>query len=183
MRLLARETAAALIDIQEKLLPHMEDHEQLLARLLLLARGLRILNIPLMVTEQYPRGLGPTVPELKAALGDQEILEKISFSCCDAPEFMARLREGKRKNIVLAGIEAHVCVLQTVLDLSAAGFTPVVVADCVSSRRAAGVASRRIACERIRAEGGIVTTAESLLFELCRRADNPAFREISHLVK
>jgi hypothetical protein len=180
MRLPAEETAAALIDIQEKLLPHMEDHEQLLARLLLLIRGLGILNIPLMVTEQYPRGLGPTVPELKAALGNQEILEKISFSCCDAPEFMARLREGGRKNIVLAGIEAHVCVLQTVLDLSAAGFIPVVVADCVSSRRAV---DRRIACERIRAEGGIVTTAESLLFELCRGADNPAFREISHLVK
>lgn len=180
MRLPAEQTAAVLIDVQERLLPHMKNHQQLLARLVRLVRGLRLLEIPLLVTEQYPRGLGVTVPELRAVLPGEEILEKISFSCCEAPEFMTRLGALGRKYLVLAGIEAHVCVLQTVLDLSAAGFTPVVAVDCVSSRQAE---DRRIALERIRAEGGILTTSESLLFELCRRADSPVFREISRLVK
>lgn len=180
MRILADRTAAVLIDIQQRLLPHIDNHELVLARTLRLVEGLRLLGIPLLLTEQYPRGLGPTVPELKAVLPEEEALEKISFSCCDAPAFMSRLGETGRKNIVLAGIETHVCVLQTALDLLASGYTPVVPADCVSSRNAE---DRRIACDRIRTEGGILTTSESLLFELCRRADSPVFREISRLVK
>ncbi len=180
MRILADRTAAVLIDVQERLLPHIDNHEQVLARTLRLVSGLRLLGIPLVVTEQYPRGLGPTVGELRAALPEEEVLEKISFSCCDAPAFNSRLEEYGRKTIVLAGIETHVCVLQTALDLLASGYTPVVAADCVSSRNAE---DRHIACGRIRAEGGILTTSESLLFELCRRADSPVFREISRLVK
>jgi nicotinamidase-related amidase len=180
MRILADRTAAVLIDVQERLLPHMENHEQLLARILRLAEGLRLLGIPRLVTEQYPRGLGPTVPELRAALPEEAPLEKISFSCCEDEGFMSRLEGLGRKNVVVAGIEAHVCVLQTVLDLLAAGYIPVVVADCISSRQAG---DRRIACERIRAEGGMLTTSESLLFELCRRAGSPLFKEISRLVK
>jgi nicotinamidase-related amidase len=180
MRLIAEQTAVVVVDIQERLLPHIDNHRQVLARSLRLLRGLRLLDIPLLVTEQYPKGLGPTVEELKKVLPDEEILEKISFSCCGAPDFMARLSALKRPNIVLAGIETHVCVLQTALDLLAAGYTPVVVADCVSSRQAE---DRSIALDRMRSEGCIVTSSESLLFELCRRADSPPFKQISRLVK
>ena len=148
----------------------------------MLLEGCRALGLPIIVTQQYTRGLGPTIPELLEALPQdaREPVEKITFSCCEEPRFMERLEASGRQTVLLCGIEAHVCVAQTAVDLREAGYRPVVVADCVSSRRPL---DRDTALERMRQEGVLVTTAESLLFELTRRAGTDLFRTISRLVK
>ena len=185
MRILREEAAALLIDVQERLFPHMQAREELERSLLTLIRGLGILEVPLLVTQQYTRGLGETIPSLREVLGWQAAepsphLEKRAFSCCDEPDFAAALAGLGRRRVIVAGIEAHVCVLQTVVDLLAGGYTPVVAADCVSSRRAA---DRDTALRRMEAEGALLTTCESILFELTRSSAAQTFRAISQLVK
>lgn len=173
-------TAAVFVDIQERLFPHMEGSGELLERTELLVKGLQLLKVPLFRTEQYPKGLGPTIPELASLLEGEEAIEKIAFSCCDEPEFMKRLKSRSPRFVIIAGIEAHVCILQTCLDLLAARFVPVLVSDCTSSRR---VTDKLVALQRIRQEGAVVTTSESLLFELCRFAGTDEFRALSRLVR
>ncbi len=168
------------IDIQEKLFPHMDRKEALLRKCTMLYEGLRVLEVPLMFTEQYPRGLGYTLPRVKEALGGPEAIEKIAFSCCDEPAFMEPLDKAGRNIIIISGIEAHVCVMQTVNDLVGSGYLPVVVEDCISSRNPD---DKRVALERMRAEGAIITTCESILFELARVAGTDQFKAISRLVK
>ena len=168
------------VDIQERLFPHMEDSEELLERTGLLVKGMQILKVPLLHTEQYPKGLGPTIPELGLLLEGERAVEKIAFSCCDEAVFMDRLKVHSPEIVIIAGIETHVCILQTCLDLIAAQYVPVLVADCTSSRRRA---DKQVALERMRQEGVGVTTSESLLFELCRFAGTDEFRSISQLVK
>ncbi len=180
MRIAASEAILVLVDVQERLFPHMAEREMLERTLPILLAGLRVLEVPLLVTQQYTRGLGPTIPLLQEAVGPQEIIEKIAFSCCDEERFAARLAAAGRRQVILAGIEAHVCVLQTAVDLAALGYRPVVAADCVSSRR---TQDKEVALERMRSEGATVTTSESLLFELCRYAGSDTFRAISRLVK
>lgn len=180
MRLLAGETAAVVIDIQERLFPHMHEGAALLERCCVLVRGLELLEVPILVTEQYPRGLGPTVDRVRECIDGFAPVEKISFSCCDHAPFLDALRVLDRRNVVLAGIEAHVCVLQTAIDLLDAGLRPVLVEDCISSRRPR---DRDVAVERMRHEGAVVTTAESLLFELCRAAGTDRFKSLTRLVK
>lgn len=180
MRLLLNETAAVVIDIQEKLFPHMANSEGLLQNNLKLLKGLAMLSVPVIVTQQYTHGLGPTLKPIIDLFGEFKFTEKISFSCCDEPVFREQLSVMGRRNIVLCGIEAHVCVLQTCVDLMEAGFQPVVVEDCVSSRR---ILDRKVAIDRMAREGALITTLESLLFELTRRAGTPVFKSISALVK
>ncbi len=180
MRILREAAAAAVIDIQEKLLPHIHDGEIILNNCLKLIKGLKILSVPVIITQQYTRGLGPTVLPIKQLFPEFRYIEKITFSCCEEPEFGKELERLAKKNIILCGIEAHVCVLQTCLDLLASGKKPVVVEDCVSSRN---VNDRIIAIERMRQEGAIITTMESLLFELTRMAGNDMFKGISTIVK
>lgn len=180
MRLNREHTAAVFVDIQERLFPHMEGSGELLERTELLVKGLQLLKVPLFRTEQYPKGLGPTIPELASLLEGEEAIEKIAFSCCDEPEFMKRLKSRSPRFVIIAGIEAHVCILQTCLDLLAARFVPVLVSDCTSSRR---VTDKLVALQRIRQEGAVVTTSESLLFELCRFAGTDEFRALSRLVR
>lgn len=180
MRILKEETYAVIIDIQEKLYPHMSEKEKLLANTSTLIKGLKILNIPIIVTQQYTKGLGPTIQPLNDALGQYLAIEKVAFSCCDEPLFMNdQILEGK-KWVIIAGIESHICVLQTVIDLIANGYIPVIIEDCVSSREED---NKRIAVKRMRSEGAIVTSYESVLFELCRYAGTDAFKSISKLVK
>ncbi|MBN2613335.1 MAG: isochorismatase family protein [Bacteroidales bacterium] len=133
-----------------------------------------------MVTQQYTKGLGETVSELGQHLGDMRKIEKLSFSCCGEPVFLQQLESTGKKTVIVAGIETHVCVLQTVLDLLELGYQPVIVEDCTSSRK---FNDKKIALERMRDEGTIITTFESLLFELCKVAGNEKFKAISKLVK
>ena len=180
MRLLKEESVAVVVDIQERLLPHIHEGEVLLSNCIKLITGLKILSIPVLITQQYTKGLGPTVPEIIKMFPEFRHIEKITFSCCEEPEFGKELERLAGKNIILFGIESHVCVLQTCLDLLASGKKPVVVEDCTSSRKEN---DRIIAIERMRQEGAIITTMESLLFEFTRMAGNDIFKRISGIVK
>jgi len=180
MRILKNQTAALLIDAQERLMPHMFQQQDTTKNIITLLQGLKHLNIPLLVSQQYTQGLGGTVEEIRQHLGEHGFVEKNTFSCCDEPTFLEQLDALGKKFVVVAGVETHVCVLQTVIDLLEKGWIPFVVADCVSSRKEK---DKEIALARMRQEGAFITTAESLLFELCRYANNDVFRSISRLVK
>jgi nicotinamidase-related amidase len=180
MRILRKETAAVIIDIQERLFPHIHRHDEIAGRTELLVKGLQVLGMPVLLTQQYTRGLGATIPQIGELFSGEGFIEKTAFSCCDEPAFMETLRESDPKNIILAGIETHVCVLQTALDLISEGFRPVVIEDCVSSRLEN---DRTSALERLRTEGAIISTSESILFELLRFSGTDEFKSISKLVK
>jgi len=180
MRLDAHHCMALCIDIQERLFSHIHAHEELADRCVRLIKGLRVLNIPITVTEQYVKGLGPTIVPIREALGEHEPLEKMTFSCCGVQAIEAAVLGARRHQVIVFGIETHICVLQTVLDLLAQGQTVVVVEDCVSSRSAN---DKRVAIDRMRQQGAIITTMESLLFELLRAAGTDTFKAISAIVK
>jgi nicotinamidase-related amidase len=180
MRILKEETAGVIIDIQERLLPHIHEGDILLRNCLKLIEGLKVLSIPLIITQQYTRGLGQTVPAIIEVLPGSSHIEKISFSCCEEPLFSEKISLLGKQNIILCGIESHVCILQTCLDLLGSGYKPVVAADCISSRRPN---DKLIAIERMRQEGARITSMESLLFELTRFAGNETFKSISGIVK
>lgn len=186
MRIELENTVAVLIDVQERLFPHMHEKEALLSKTLTLLGGLSALQVPLIVTEQYPKGLGSTIPEIRQVLEGVESrigpepLVKSAFSCCDEPTFDEALGTTDRQTVLIAGIESHVCILQTILDLLEGGYEPVLVVDATSSRSAA---DKEIALRRIEREGGRLTTVESILFELTRDSRSPRFKEISRLVK
>lgn len=180
MRINKKSSAALLIDIQEKLFPHMDQNEELLRKCTILIEGLKILGVPLVVTEQYPKGLGRTIKDISSLVEPVPAIEKIAFSCCDEPSVMQHAVIQTHRTIIICGIEAHVCVLQTVIDLHEAGYTAVVVEDCISSRHPG---DKGIALERMRAEGAVITSCESILFELARVAGTDQFKAISRLVK
>lgn len=180
MRILKEDTIGLFIDIQEKLFPHMQEMDQLEQNLITLSAGLKVLEIPFLVTEQYPKGLGITILPLKMAFCDYLAIEKMSFSCCDEPRFTNTLSAADRKNVILCGIETHVCLLQTALDLLQAGYQPIVLEDCVSSRK---ISDKHTAIERMRQEGVIISSLESILFELTRFSGTETFKAISKLVK
>jgi nicotinamidase-related amidase len=180
MRILKENSIGLVIDIQERLVPVMEESEQLTENCGKLIQGLQILGLPLFVTQQYTKGLGETISEIKAVIPGFEYIEKKNFSCLDEPVFAEKLALSGAKNVIICGIESHVCVLQTAIDLKEAGYNPVVIFDCVSSRSFDNV---DLAAERFRHEGILMTSMESILFELIRSAGTPEFKEISKLVK
>ncbi len=180
MRIKRENTAGLFVDIQERLFPHMMEKELLEKNLLTLQEGLKTLEIQVLLTEQYTKGLGLTIPSLRQGMGDIKSIEKITFSCCDEPAFLEKLKTAGKINIVICGIETHVCILQTCLDLLQTGYIPVVIEDCVSSRKAE---DKRIAIERMRQEGAIISSLESILFELTRTSGTETFKAISKLVK
>lgn len=180
MRITKENTVGLIIDIQERLVAVMNEKEILLKNCEILSQGLTELNVPVLVSQQYTKGLGETVPEIRSAIPGFSYFEKKDFSCWDVQEIADKLKDLDAKNIILCGIESHVCVLQTAVDLKEAGLNPIVVTDCVSSRTAANV---ELAKERFRHEGIMMTSYESILFELTRSAGAPEFRAISKLVK
>lgn len=180
MRITKENTVGLVIDIQERLIAAMNEKETLLKNCAILTQGLKELDIPMLVSQQYTKGLGETVPEIQSAFDAFSYFEKKDFSCFGVTEIANRLKDLKAKNIILCGIESHVCVLQTAVDLKAAGLNPIVVTDCVSSRTEANV---ELAKERFRYEGIMMTSYESILFELTGSASDPSFRAISKLVK
>ena len=180
MRITKENTAGLIVDIQEKLFPVMLEKETLLKNCTTLIKGMAELGLPMVITQQYTKGLGETVKEIKNAVPDFNFVEKRVFSCCDEPAVLEKLKDTEAKNIIICGIEAHVCVLQTAVDLKGAGFNPVVVVDCISSRTIENI---EIAKDRFRFENIMMTSYESILFELTRSSAANEFRAISKLVK
>lgn len=180
MRIEKDNCTGLIIDIQERLFPHMFEKETMLRNTEILIKGLQTLNVPIMITEQYTKGLGLSVEPIRSLFPSFAPLEKISFSCCDDENFERNLKSLSKKYVIIAGIEAHVCVLQTALDLLEQDYTPVIVEDCISSRK---THDKVIALSRIMESGGVITTYESILFELTRYAGTDTFKAISRLVK
>ncbi len=180
MRITKENTAGLVIDIQERLFPVMWEKEKFLKSCTTLIQGFSELKLPLVVTQQYTKGLGETIGEIKSVVPDFNYMEKRDFSCCDEPSVAEKLNALNAKNVIICGIEAHVCVLQTAVDLKAAGFNPVVVVDCISSRTPENI---ELAKERFRFEGIMMTSYESILFELTRTSGAAQFKTISKLVK
>ena len=174
-------TTLVVVDVQERLAPTMaqEVYQRVLRSIQFLVASCGHLGIPVTVTEQYPRGLGKTVAELAAAGGEQAI-EKVSFGCCGEPDFNQRLAKLGRDQVLVVGMEAHVCVYQTVLGLLDAGYQVHLVRDAVVSR---GKVDYHNALELAGAAGAVVTTAETAVFQLLSVATAPEFKAISALVK
>ena len=180
MRILRENCTGLVIDIQEKLWPVMADKDLLVSNCEKLIDGLQLLNVPLVVTQQYSKGLGSTIREISSHFSDFSYLEKSSFSCLDEPTYAAYLQHSGKKTVLICGIESHVCVLQTAIDLQEQGYQHIVVADCIGSRNPE---EKQIALQRLSLEGIRISTAESLLFELTRSSQASEFRAISKIVK
>lgn len=169
-----------LIDFQERLMRAMKNQEELAATAIKLIKGCNIMELPKLITQQYTKGLGPTIPGIHEALGQYDPIEKTSFSAMGEPAFVEALEKTGRKTVIIAGVESHVCVQQTALDLFEAGYTVFLPADCVSSRHKN---DKKYALRRMAQAGAIITTCEAVLFELCGGSRQPGFKEISALVK
>lgn len=177
---LSREQAMLLvIDLQEKLLPAVHQADACIAAAVKLIRGCQALGLGCMATEQYPAGLGPTCQSIRELLGAEQPTEKLHFSAC-VPEVLDAIAACVQTQIVVTGIEAHVCVQQTVLDLLRNGKDVWVCADAVTSRRRLDC---EVALERMRQAGAIITTTESVLFELLGQAGTDDFKRILRIVK
>ena len=180
-KILKRDTSALLlIDIQEKILSVMDKPAQVINNSLKLIKGFKVLNIPIFYTEQYPKGLGSTSSTLLKELEGLSAIQKMTFSCAGAGNLFPRLKDNNALQVIVAGIEAHVCVQQTILDLLANGFQVNVAADAVSSRNEFDY---RTALDRMRHHGAEITTTEAILFELLNVSGTDEFKQISKIVK
>lgn len=178
--LMTDSTVVVAIDFQERLFPVMHEKERLLKNVLKLIKGAQALRLPVILTEQYPKGLGPTLPEIKALLPDVQPIEKTCFSCCDEENFSRALEASKRRQVLICGIEAHICVYQTAMALLRTGYEVQVVADCISSR---DPENRMVSLFRMGSAGISPTTVETALFELLKVGRGDTFKEISNIVK
>jgi nicotinamidase-related amidase len=169
-----------IVDVQGKLARLMQDKETLFKNIRILIQSAKILNIPILWCQQVPAALGPTVPQIAELLTRLEPVNKSCFSCCLSDEFNRKLNALGRKQILLCGIEMHVCIYQTAVDLLAKGYQVDVIADAVSSRT---LDNKQIALNRIAALGAKLTSTEMALFEILRTADHPQFKQIAKLVK
>ncbi len=180
MLLSATDSQLLVIDVQEKLAPAVADRVSVIERVAILMRAAARLGVPVLASEHYAKGIGHLVPELAELAPEGAVFEKISFSCARQPGFLPRLRELDRPQIVICGMEAHVCVLQSALSLIEEDFQVCIVEDAVGSRRRA---DRDAALERLRRAGGAVVTSEMVVFEWLERGDAPAFKELLALIK
>jgi len=176
MRIKKEQCAAVVVDYQERLMPVMRNADELVRRSTILLKGLKILDVPISMTQQYTKGLGGTISAITEAIETQDFIEKIEFSACSS--VFEQIRE--KQYIIVCGVETHICVLQTVIELKENGFVPVVVADCLSSRNEL---DHDIAIERMKAIGAIITTSESIIFELLEKAGTKTSKKIQKLVK
>lgn len=172
------DSALLVVDVQGKLATLVPGHERLIWNIGRLIDGAQALGVPVMATEQYPRGLGPTVPELANRL--ESVAEKVAFSCGACGELFEPLGSRGIRKILLAGIEAHVCVQQTALDLMTAGFRIYLAVDAIGARYEIDY---RTALQRLDSAGATLTTTEAALFEWCETAAAPEFKQISQLIQ
>ena len=180
MRLLRDDTLAFIVDMQERLVPAMSDKEDLIERNIVFAKGIKAMEIPLIISQQYTKGLGSTLPEIFEAAGTTEYFDKNAFSSWDDEKIKEAILASGKKNILVVGTEAHVCVLQSCLDMKAAGLNPVLVTDCIGSRKKN---DKKFGIRRAIQEDILLTTAEAVLFELLQTSKSPYFKAISNIVK
>jgi len=174
------DTALILVDVQGNLAQSMHNKEGLSENLKRMVKGAQLLGLPILWTEQNPDGLGPTMPEIVELLPNQNPVSKFSFSCCGSEQFMKELKALNRQNILIVGIEAHVCVYQTAADLVNLNYDVQVVADAVASRT---LENKQIGLEKNKEAGAGITSTEIALFELLKIAKGDKFKEIIKIVK
>jgi nicotinamidase-related amidase len=174
------EVVLVIVDIQERLAAVMPDRQRVVDNCLHLIDVSKLLNIPVLLNEQYPKGLGPTVNEIREALQPYEPLEKVTFSCCRGGAFLKALEASGRKKVILAGMETHVCVLQTVTDLLKKGYPVHVVRDATCSRT---LENFNAGSEFMRDAGAVITCTETILFQLLEKAGTDEFKAISKRIK
>lgn len=174
------ESVLVIVDIQERLAAVMSERKKVVDNCLHLIELAKLLDIPVILNEQYPKGLGPTVSEIKEALRPYEPLEKLTFSCCKGPVFSERLAVTGRKKIILVGMETHVCVLQTCIGLLDAGYKVHAVNDAICSRTKDNF---QTALEFMRGAGAVITCTETVLFQLLEKAGTEEFKIISKRIK
>ena len=179
-RITREKAGLVVVDIQERLLPAIHEKERVVANTIRLVKGAVVMGLPIFVTEQYRKGLGATAPEVAAAVPGFAPMEKMTFSSCGADGFIAALEARSVRDVVLCGIEAHVCVTQTCLDLLARGFRVFVAADAISSRTPE---NHRMGVERMRDAGAVIASTEMMIFELLGRAGTDEFKQVLPLVK
>ena len=180
-RLLCADKAVLLVvDVQDSFAGHISDFDRVVERSRVMVEAAKLLEVPIIVTEQYPQGLGRTVAKLRRALGDCTCHAKVTFSCCQDEATAEALRALQRRQVLLVGIEAHVCIAQTAHDLLALDFQPYVAVDAVSSRRPSDA---QVALQRLGEAGVIRTTTEAAIMEMTVSSKTPAFKGISQIIK
>jgi nicotinamidase-related amidase len=175
-----KKSVLVIVDIQERLVPAMKKRDKVYANCQHLIEAAKLLDIPIVITEQYSKGLGPTVNEIKDTLPAYEPLEKVTFDCCRGEGFLEKISSLKRKQIILTGMETHVCVLQTCLSLLKEKYTVHLVGDAVCSRKKDDYLSGR---EMMRDAGAVINCTETVLFQLLEKAGTPEFKAISKRIK
>ena len=175
-----KKLALVIIDIQDKLYPSIHDKESVKENVIKLIEFSKILGIPIVLSEQYPRGLGETIQEIKDALPDYGPLEKNTFSCCGEGDFETRLLELGIETIAITGIECHVCVFQTTRDALARGYDVHVISDGVSSRTPE---NKKVGLDRVREMGAVISSTEMFMFEVMERAGTSEFKQVAPLLK
>ncbi len=177
----AAQAALAIIDMQEAFRGKISDFPDVAARIALVAHAAQLLNVPVIVTEQYPRGLGQTANEIRAVLpAPFEAIEKTAFSACGAPEFVSRLEQAEARQVIVCGIEAHICVNQTTHDLIGRGYSVHLLTDCITARAAH---NRQTGILKMQQSGALPSSIETALFELIRDAKHEQFKAIQKLIK
>lgn len=169
-----------VVDVQGKLFQVMHEKEFLLKNLLNLIQGVKVLGIPVVLTEQNPQRMGVTVAQIKELLNEANAIPKLTFSCCANEGFMDVLKPLNRRQVLLCGMETHICIYQTALELKVCGYEVEVVSDAVSSRTAE---NKEVGLEKLKAAGIGVTSVETALFELLRTAQGDSFKEILKIIK
>ncbi|MCK5001035.1 MAG: hydrolase [Anaerohalosphaera sp.] len=173
-------TCLVVVDVQGKLAQLMHDRGALFANIEILIQSANVLELPIVACEQYPKALGHTIAQLAQHLDGVEPIDKFSFSCAGDERFVNQLKSTGRKQVLLCGIETHVCVYQTAMDLLASGYEVHLIVDAVSSRTAE---NKQIAIDRMASEGVKIASTEMVLFELMKTAKHPQFKQIAKLVK
>lgn len=180
MRLRRQTSLLLIVDVQARLAPAVSGQERVIARSRALIDAAKVLGVPAYASEHVPESIGPLVDSLREQLSEPNVLRKTHFSCGDEPALLMALRAARRSQVVVTGMEAHVCVMQSALGLAARGFEVYVARDAVGSRREE---DREAALERMARDGVRIVTAEMAMFEWMHRADAPEFRELLRLVK
>lgn len=180
MKIKKENTALLIIDLQEKILSAIDCANEIINNNIKLIKGCQVLNVPIIISEQYPKGLGKTAAPIVELLDNVAPIEKKEFSCLENFEIKSKLKALGRRNIIVCGIEAHVCVQQTVLDLMDEDLKPIIITNCIASRFKQ---DKKIAIKRMQDYGADFTTLEGILFELLVSANVPEFKQISTIVK
>lgn len=179
--LISRDGAVlVVIDVQEKLFPSIYNGEEILKNIIRMIEFAKIINMPIILTEQYPKGLGATISEIKRIIPDIQPIEKIEFSCFGSEKFRETLKRLNARTLIIVGIETHICIAQTAIEGAENGYRICIISDATSSRNPE---DKKTAIERVGRNGVIIASTEMLIYELLRRAGTKEFRESLRLIK